>query len=281
MLLAHSTSFHSIFSTLFFYMTLLRTSKQVTVQLTALSTNSPLHAHVGNAPGLASLTSVHQLATEKAKVDAEQYQNNVIDYAIEWEKIVTTRVDEGLKKNNVLHARLNHYQNKIEVLRKKVNAGESKGKETPTKLSVKLTRNEDKTKQAWKLHEESASNLCNLIDEITTGGWKDLYPLVTETLQWELGRATREYDVYGKLSEVEKDMASTFDEKAFVPVVEQLAEEPSGGSSSDAAGAADEDEDNDSDTTGSFHDNPPGVLNLSSSDDIDDDDKTPASSNVH
>jgi hypothetical protein len=252
------------------------------VKLSALSTNSPLHAHVGNAPGLTSLTSVHQLAAEKARVDAEQYQKNVIEYAIEWEQIVTTRVDEAMKKNNVLHERLNHYQNKVDVLRKKVNAVESKGKETPSKLSVKLTRNEDKLKQAWKLHEESASKLCNLIDEITTGGWKDLYPLVTEALQWELGRATGEHDVYGKLSEVEKEMTSTFDEKAFVPVVEQLEEEPSGGSSAGAAGAADEDEDEnyDSDTTGSFHDNPPGVLNISSSDDGDDD-KTPASSNVH
>jgi hypothetical protein len=213
----------------------LRTSKQVTAQISTLATKSPLHEHVGGAPGLTSLTSVHQLATEKARVGAEQYQKNIINYAIEWEQIVTTRVDEGLKETNVLHQKLSHYQNKLELLRKKVNAVESKGKESPTKLSEKLTRNEVKLEQAWKLHEESASTLCNLLDEITTGGWKDLYPLVVTALQWERGRAAGEHDVYGKLLEVETDMTSTFDEKASVPVVEQRTEEPSAPTAAAAA----------------------------------------------
>jgi hypothetical protein len=221
----------------------LRTPKQVTVQLSALATKSPLQEHVGNAPGHTSLASVHQLATEKARVGAEQYQKNVINYAIEWEQIVTTRVDEDLKKTNALQESLNHYQNKIAVLRKKVNAVENKGKGSPTKLSEKLTRNEGKLEQAWKLHEEGASTLCNLLDEITKGGWKDLYPLVLAALQWELGRTTEEHDVYAKLSEVEKDMTFIFDEKASVPVVEQRPEEPSGGSSpsADAAGEVEKD----------------------------------------
>ena len=196
------------------------------MKLSELALKSPLHEHIGNAPGLTSLTSVHQLATEMARVDAEQYKKKIINYAVEWEHIVTTRVDEDFKKNKALHDTLNHYENKVDTLRKKVNTVENKGKESPAKLSEQLTRNEDKLKQAWKVHEESASTLCNLLDEITTGGWKDLYPLVMEALQWEAGRATEEHDIYGKLSEVEKGMTSTFDEKASVPVVEQRTEEP-------------------------------------------------------
>jgi hypothetical protein len=54
-----------------------------------------------------------------------------------------------------------------------------------------------------------------------------LYPLVIVALQREVGRTIGEPDVYyRKLSEVEKGMTSTFDEKASVPVVEQRAEEP-------------------------------------------------------
>jgi hypothetical protein len=204
----------------------LRPSKQVTAQLSELAIKSPLHEHVGNAPGFTSLSSVHQLATEKARVGAQQYQKKIIYYAIEWEQIVTTRVDEDMKKNKVLQDYLNHYQNKVDTLRKKVNTAESKGKESPAKLSEQLTRNEDKLKDSWQAHEESASTLCNLLDEITTGGWKDLYPLVIAALQWEVGRATGEPDVYRKLSEVEKGMTSTFDEKASVAVLEQRAEEP-------------------------------------------------------
>jgi septal ring factor EnvC (AmiA/AmiB activator) len=249
----------------------MRTPKQVNVQLSELAMKSPLHDHVGNAPGLTSLASVHQLATEKAKVGAQEYQKKIINYATEWEHIVTTRVDEDMKNTNALHVTLNHYENKVDTLRKKVNAVENRGKESPSKLSEKLTRNEDKLKEAWKVHEESASRLCNLLDEITTGGWKDLYPLVTAALQWEVGRATGEHDVYGKLSEVEKGMTATFDEKASVPVVEQRAERPP---------AAVASEDGDSDTTGSFH--PPDVVSVSSSDDGDHHDvKAAESPKVH
>jgi hypothetical protein len=224
------------------------------VQFSELAMKSPLHEHVGYALGLTSLASVHKLATEKARVGAEQYQKKIINYAIEWEHLVTTRVDEDFKKNNALHETLNHYQNKVDALRKRVNAVENRGKESPTKLSEKLTRNEYKLKESWKVHEESASTLCNLIDEITTGGWKDLYPLVMAAMQWEVGRATEEHDVYAKLSEVERGTTSTFDKKASVPVVEQRVEEPSGGSSPA-----------NSDTP------PPDVVSVSSSDDADHD----------
>jgi small-conductance mechanosensitive channel len=231
--------------------------------LTALSTNFPLYEYVSSTRG-ASLASAHQAATQNANIGAQKYQEKIIDYAIEWEQAVTERVDDGLKKTNVLYQKLNHYQNKIDSLRKKVNAVENKGKESPAKLNQKLARNEAKVKQAWELHEASASTLCNLLEEVTKGGWKDLHPLVMATLQWEVDRVTGEQDAYGMLSKVMKDMTSPFYEQASVPVVEQAAKDPSSGSSSATAT-----EDSDSDTTG-----PPDVVSVSSSDDGDDTFKT-------
>jgi hypothetical protein len=216
---------------------------------------------------------VHWLATDKRKVSAEQYQKNVIDYVTEWEQIVTTRVDEGSKETYALHRTLNHYQSKIDPLRKKVNAIESKGKGSPAKLSEKLVRNEGKLDEAWKLYETNASIHCNLLEEVTKHGWKDLYPLVKASLEWEAVRAAGENDVYAKLSEVEKNLTSVFEknlmstsnEKKTVAVVTEAKEEPSGGPST-AVG------DHDLDTTGS--------VNISSSDDSakSDDDGKPADS---
>jgi hypothetical protein len=246
------------------------------MQLAELSTNSPLHAHVGNAPALTYLASVHQLATEKARDEAKQYQETVIDYAIEWLQIVTTRVDEGLEKSNVLYRELNHYKNKIDLLRKKVNAVEAKGKESSSKLSQKLNRNEAKVKNAWKLHEASASTLCNLLEEITKGGWKDLYPLILAALQWEIGVTAGEEDANGLLSQVEKDMRSIFDEPASVLVCvgEQDANDPSDGSAS-SANTSTAEEDGDSDDT------PDALeLNMASSDDSDDSVETPPAYNI-
>jgi hypothetical protein len=120
-----------------------------------------------------------------------------------------------------------------------------------------------KVKDSWKLHEASASTLCNLLEGVTKGGWKDLYPLVLAALHWEVDRAAGEQVAYGMLSEVEKDMTSTFDEHASVPVVEHGAKDPSGGSSSTNRTG-----NSDSDTTGSFY--PPDVVSISSSDDGDD-----------
>jgi hypothetical protein len=240
------------------------------VQLAALSADSPLYEYVGDTRVDTSLASVHQLVTEKATVDAEQYHKNVINNAIEWEQFVTTRVDASLKKTKTLYQDLIHYQHKIGFLRKKVNDVENEGKESPAKLNQKLTRNELKLNQAWKLYEDSASNLCNVLEEITKGGWKDLYPLILAALQWEVDIATGEQDANGILSHVEKGMTSIFDEHASAlvsEVVEQGADNPSGGSYS-----ANVFEDSDSDTTGSL--NSPDAASISSSDDSDDSFKT-------
>jgi hypothetical protein len=224
--------------------------------LSALSASSPLYEYVGDTRVDTSLASVHQLVTEKATVDAEQYYKNVINYAIEWEQFVTTRVDAGLKKTKTLYQDLIHYQHKIGFLREKVNDAEKEGKESPAKLSQKLTRNEAKLDQAYKLHEATASKLCNLLEEITKGGWKDLYPLILAGLQWEVDIAAGEQDANGILSQVEKGMTSIFDEHASTLVVEQGADDPSGGPYS-----AKVFEDSDSDTPC------PSAASISSSDD--------------
>jgi hypothetical protein len=241
----------------------LPTSKQATVQLAAFSANFPLYEYV-SSPRSASLALVHQLVTQNADISAQQYQRKIIDYAIEWEQIVTARVDDGLKKTNVLYQKLNHYQNKIDSLRKKVNAVENKGKESSTKLNEKLTRNEAKVKKSWELHEASASTLCNLLEEVTKGGWKDLHPLAMAALQWEVDRVTEEQDAYGMLSNVMKDMPSPCYEQASVPVAKQRAKDLFVGSTSTTAA-----DDSDSDTTG-----PPDVVSISSCDDGDDTFKT-------
>jgi hypothetical protein len=236
------------------------------VQLAALSANSPLYEYVGDTSVDTSIASVHQVVAEKARVDAEQYQKNVIIHAIEWEKIITARADAGLERTNGLYQDLIHYQHKIDILRKKVNGVEGMGKESPAKLNQKLTRNEAKLNKAWELYEAGASTLCNQLEEITKGGWKDLYPLVMAALQWEVDIAAGEQDANGILSQVEKGMTSIFDEHASALVVEQSANDPSRGSSS---ANVFEDSDSDTTTTGSLHS--PDAASISSSDDSDDD----------
>jgi hypothetical protein len=77
---------------------------------------------------------------------------------------------------------------------------------------------------------------------------KTCTPLVLAALQWKRDRATREQDAYGRLSEVAKDMTSTFNEHAsglLVVPLGQGAKNPPDGS-----GSATDSGDSDSETAG-------------------------------
>jgi hypothetical protein len=213
------------------------------MQLSALSTKSPIHEHIGNTLGdSSSVASINQQASTKAHEEAEIYQSTVIDYAIEWERIVTTRADFDLAETGKLHSKLNHYQNKVDSLRKSANAKETQGKASPARLTTKLERNEGKLNEAWKQHERSASKLCNLLEQVTERGWKDLYPLVLAMLDWEKARSSQDYDVFKRLPFVKEKLTTTYKAKNLTPDKE-ISGVPVVLAEPDAS----------SDTTGSFH----------------------------
>jgi predicted RNase H-like nuclease (RuvC/YqgF family) len=204
-----------------------------------LTEKTPIYDATGSTQG-DSLINVHQAASKESEAAAKKFQEEVIDYCLEWETVVTKRVEDGLKQTGKLHNKLNHYQNKVESLRKNVKAKEEKGKEPPAKLTQKLERNDGKLNQAWKEHERSASNLCNLLEEVTKLGWKDLYPVLKAFMQWEARRASTEYDIFARLPVVEEEMTGSFE-----TAVNQALPSVTPGAGVEA--------DNDSETTGSYH----------------------------
>jgi hypothetical protein len=191
---------------------------------------------VGSTVGVESFATVAQAASKGAQVNAAKYKEKVLDYCLEWVRVVTTRVDKEMKDTKALHDKLNHYQNKVELLRNKVNTLEGKSKPVPKNLTEKLARNEKKLDQAWRAHEKCASKLCHLLDEVTKRGWKDLYPLVKASMNWEVEWACGEYDVAARLPTIAEDLTELFErrvsegveEGSNVPVV--LADEESVGS---------------------------------------------------
>jgi hypothetical protein len=217
-------------------------------QFSLMAKGSPIDEKIGSTESQDSFATVDHAIETRVQSDMQKFQRNIIDYALEWEDIVTTRVDSDLKDTTKLNERLNHYQNKVEGIRKKVNAKESKlvsrGKDpsaTPTKLNQKLERNEAKLNHAWKAHEASASKLCNLMEEATQRGWKDLFPLVKAAIDWQAETASGEYDIFARLPSVATELADLFEEK------NQASEKNSSG----VPLATDDDGSGDSDTTGS------------------------------
>jgi len=189
-------------------------------KLGSLSAKSPIFSEVGDTKGEDSFASITQAASKNTHDLAAGFQDQILDYCIEWEHIISSRVDQGLEETIKLRERLMHYENKAEGLRKVVNAKDDTKKGVPLKLKEKLERNEKKLEIAWKAHERSASMLCNLLQQVTKRGWKDLAPLILNSIQWEVESAAGQYDIFARLPAIGEAMMESA-EKASVPYAEE------------------------------------------------------------
>ena len=157
-----------------------------------------------------SFAILQQLAETQGVVDAYELQSHVLDYAIEWERVITTRIDNELEATKKHQQDRTHYETKVEKLRKVVNDMEEKGKPVSTAFAEKLERNEEKLKEAFETHEASAGRSCVLIEAATQSGWRDLYHLVKNTMKWESNRVGRANDIYSHIPKSLDAMKVTF-----------------------------------------------------------------------
>jgi hypothetical protein len=169
----------------------------------------------GDMIGTGSLVALAQLASTQATTNLLEYQRHVIDYAVEWDQVVTSRADKEIKEVNKLRQNRLHYEQKVDGLRDKVNVLEGKDKKVPQGTLDKLKRNEDKLKEAWESHETTSGRLVVLLEEAVVSGWKDLYPLVQNSMKWEVNRVARENETYGRLPLTLEAMKSTFKEHVW------------------------------------------------------------------
>ena len=146
-----------------------------------------------------SLHSLLSFGSTQAIVNDSEYQRNIVDYTTEWIDTVTTRVEMGLKNVRKLASDRLHYERKIETLRNKATGLERKGKTSPASAIERLSRNEAKLKEAFTIHEKKATKVCALIEAVTQEGYKDLFTLVRNYIQWERNRIGRENDISSQL----------------------------------------------------------------------------------
>lgn len=156
------------------------------------------------------LVKMNEFAQHEHQTRQAEYQQHVLDYATKWEQCVTSKVDQELKTVKKLQQSRAHYEKKVEGLRRKVNALDSRGKDIPSDLLTKLERNESKLKEAWETHEWNASRLCKLIEEVVHCGWKDLLPLITNLLKVEFNRSGGALALYGKFPMVMDSLQQPF-----------------------------------------------------------------------
>ena len=147
-----------------------------------------------------SLYGLYSVGAAQAVANDQQYQRHVVDFVTEWERIVTERIESGLKRIRKLASDRRHYVRKIETLRNRANSIELKGKARPAAAVARLCRNEVKLKQAFAVHENEAGRLCAVMEAVTKDGYKDLYTLVKNYIEWEINRIRRESDIFVQMN---------------------------------------------------------------------------------
>lgn len=134
---------------------------------------------------------------------AKSYQEMVIDYAAEWETVVSKMVEGGVSYSRKEHKTVQHYEDKVAKLRKQTNELEQNNKNTPTTLTEKLTRNECKLEKAWQEYDRIGTRTANLLEAATKMGWKDLHPLIQAMISFEQERERDEQSLWEHVDSIQ------------------------------------------------------------------------------
>jgi hypothetical protein len=153
------------------------------------------------AATVCSYASVHDTLSTKSKSYATKFKQFVLDYAVEWDKVVRSRVESGLKKAEQLRRDLDHYQKKVEAMRLSTNQIMAKGKSVPATTAERLGRNEEKLISSKQTYNKIATDLCILMEEVTERAWRDLHPLLIKCAQFDMTMSGDESTILSSLNQ--------------------------------------------------------------------------------
>jgi len=176
---------------------------QMAEELAYFALKSPVHSQVSDREQSQSYLAIYNQVSHQVHKFSDKFERDVLEYCVEWEHVVTTRVDRELAKITTLRENYNHYQAKVDGLRRNVNKQESKGKTIKDDQVEKLKRNEDKLDEASAEYEAAATPLCCLIEEVVHAAWKDLVPLLQTVMTWEADRSHKEAKLFQQLRGLE------------------------------------------------------------------------------
>ena len=153
---------------------------------------------VAEENGAGSLLSHQQLASKQDDLNAIDYQNHNINQIAEWETVVTSTLDDDVKELRALAKKKQHYIDKVDKLRAKINKIERRGKkEAAPKIVTQLARNEQKLVDSDKAYDKKCDEVSVVLNEATTRGWVDFYPIAKNVMKFEINQLGRQSACYG------------------------------------------------------------------------------------
>jgi len=124
----------------------------------------------------------------------------LVEYAEDWEKTVTTRVQSMHTEYQKLRKGLNHYIGKVDALESEKRKSEEKNREMAPKRLEKLERNRTKLMGTRKSHDVAGIDLIILIDEIVNRSWRDAFPLLQKSVTFETNLSSMQAKLYDGMS---------------------------------------------------------------------------------
>jgi glutathione S-transferase len=168
-----------------------------------MADDTPLKGVVGTAANHGEETTVlnpQQVGVEEDFTLMEKYQREILRHAEDWLEACMVQVDRKQKEHQELERRYFHCNTKTARLRKRARNADSWNLEfVSQKIQPHLEKSEAELAMLIQEHKDKANEVCFLLDEVTAHGWKDLYPLVESSMEWEVDRFHHDEDTNGQV----------------------------------------------------------------------------------
>jgi len=128
---------------------------------------------------------LHKQQYDLVLKQAQNFDINVLQYCEEWLEVISARVSSNVIQFKELSDSLSHYTAKVDKLK-------AHQKPNLAKPSPKLERNETKLRGTREAHDNMGENLYKLMEEVTMRAWKDLLPLLMQSIKLDLNQAEEE-----------------------------------------------------------------------------------------
>lgn len=184
---------------------------QVAKRVAALAHESPIASEAGTIPmdddepnlkDLNSYMMVHHNLHIRQRLYCDRFADHVLTYAVDWEKVVVSRITASLTQAERLRRDLDHYQSKVDKINNEKTKIITKGMTVDERLLAKLARNQAKLVSSRQQYENYASELSAFMTEVTARCWKDLYPILLKLTQFDATLAADESILLSSLNQV-------------------------------------------------------------------------------
>uniref|UniRef100_A0A7S1BBE4 Uncharacterized protein n=2 Tax=Corethron hystrix TaxID=216773 RepID=A0A7S1BBE4_9STRA len=146
--------------------------------------------------------SIFNAFDKRQDILLDKFNVYIINYVIEWRKIIKIRVMQALQSFEKLRLEYDHYQRKVSAMEKTLSSINQRGKPIDQAFTQKMKRNQEKLDETKDRYDEGYVKTILLLNEVTKRSWKDLQPILVKIAQFDSAYASEQIDVFEGLDDM-------------------------------------------------------------------------------